>query len=591
MIVRWRSWRWRAIQARDRSRQGLSYPESRVVVLGSSGEPTVLHAPGFEPDAAIALGPNDHTLVVSYAAGESARVQESVRVSLLDAHGALAAPARTVENSAGLKVDSPATAWREGYAVVLGRETAGDTMREAIYGFDRQGEANHAPWALTDAQGDDSIGRYRVGLAAANDGAVLRASWTVVAAAQAGVWTRTLNDGHLDEPRRLAARPAWGSEVMPDGGGILYRAGGERSAPVELFFAPAEAGDSVSLGAGWDPSTAYVRGHLLVAGVTLADADGHDLNTLVAAALPGQPLRAIPADQVFAAMRLRPPWTTISPLRRTEPPWRGSILSTLTLAAWLGRACDASRRTRLGHSSIAIELLVASRKSNLPRERSLGAHPGGRSQSAHRFSPHGSRLEDTAWSSTSPHPSAPRLGFPSLFSGEGSMPIVPVPIARGPIATVPVVTAPAAPVSVVPGGDNRACDGSCTPAAASATPGRVKSPLLISRRRDEGKRRFILMREIGEAVSVRPEPALATREDRVEGRHPGGRGASFDTAPDESGPGSGRTERRSVTSTIPPTCVRNFSTGETHARQAHGWGEVKSSTGRAPPVALRKGPR
>src|SRR5262249_53291490 len=82
---------------------------------------------------------------------------------------------------------------------------------------------------------------------------------------------------------------------------VLYRTGGERDAPVQLLFTPWRGRDAVSLGAGWDPTTAFVRGRVLVAGVTLVGADGAEFQALVAASTPGRPLRPLAAPAAATA--------------------------------------------------------------------------------------------------------------------------------------------------------------------------------------------------------------------------------------------------------------------------------------------------
>lgn len=284
--------------------EGMVFPESRWVTIPASGAaPRVFRAPGFEPDASVALGEDGGALVVSYTrldvrAGPE-RSRPAVRSLALRADGSAVGAPLTLDQSEGLSIDSPVVAWRGGYAVVLGRESvdasgARGPVREALYVLDASGAPARAPWLLTDEQGDDTIGRYRVGLRAL--GNELRASWTVSAGPSAGVWVRRYDQGP-GEPHRVVGRAAWGSEVAFDGSGVLYRAGGERDAPVELFYSPWEGGEAQSLGAGWDPAMAFVRGRVLVAGVSLIDGDGREFSALMAAAQPCRPLRALAAPE------------------------------------------------------------------------------------------------------------------------------------------------------------------------------------------------------------------------------------------------------------------------------------------------------
>jgi hypothetical protein len=98
---------------------------------------------------------------------------------------------------------------------------------------------------------------------------------------------------------RLFDRVAWGSEVSGDASGAFFRSGGERGEPVGLYYRGFEAGSrTVALGAGWDPSVAVSHGWWLVAGVALQSPDGSSLESVVAAARPGQPLRAVVTPEV-----------------------------------------------------------------------------------------------------------------------------------------------------------------------------------------------------------------------------------------------------------------------------------------------------
>jgi hypothetical protein len=189
---------------------------------------------------------------------------------------------------------------------VLGRKGAAEgdgaaPVREDLYRFDASGAQAQTPWRVTDAQSDDSIGRYRVGLGTVAGGEDLAVSWTVAQGRDAGVWTRRLGGASAGAATRLVGRAAWGSEVARDGSGVVYREGGELGAPVRLFYAPWNVREPFALGAGWDPATAFVRGRVLVAGVVLEGADGAAQDTLVAVSQPGAPARALPAPQDAAA--------------------------------------------------------------------------------------------------------------------------------------------------------------------------------------------------------------------------------------------------------------------------------------------------
>jgi hypothetical protein len=285
-------------------REGMVFPESRLIRLGEHGEPSVQHTPGFEPDAALALDEHGEVAVVSYSRldvhGDVLSSRPTIRMSMLDGEGHLVGPTQALEGSAGLRIDSPVVSMREGFAVVMGRETAADDgtrgpVHESLFTYGSR-DGWHAPLMITDAQGDDSIGRFRVGLHAVDEGRALVASWTVAAGHDAGVWTRSIRNDSLDTAHRRVARAAWGSEIADDGG-VLFRSGGERSAPVQLFYSPVGGGSAVALGAGWDPSIAWIDGRLLVAGATLADGRGGDFNALIAEAGPGEPLAALEAPQ------------------------------------------------------------------------------------------------------------------------------------------------------------------------------------------------------------------------------------------------------------------------------------------------------
>ncbi len=281
---------------------GLVFPESRLVI-DDGRTVTITRAPGVEPDAAIALAQDDRVFVVGYERLEGTAhmpaAQPGIRVVVLDAQGHVASAPRTIEGTAGLHIDSAVVPFGAGAAVVLGRESILDDgvhgpVREALYLLDEAGGASREPVQVTDAQGDETLSRYRVGLASVDAGEGLRTTWSVPSGPEAGVWTARFDGIQLGAVSHVATRGAWGTEVCGDGAGVLFRSGGEQGLPVGLFYRGFDlAAPEVELGAGWDPDVAMARGFWLVAGASLRNAAGHPVDGVIAAARPGEPLRAI----------------------------------------------------------------------------------------------------------------------------------------------------------------------------------------------------------------------------------------------------------------------------------------------------------
>ena len=281
--------------------EGLVFPESRLVSWRGTGAPVVTRSLGIEPDAEIAFTDGERITVVGYErldqAARDAHREASVIVATVDATGRVITPSRAIDGSAGLHIDSSLVANGSGSAIVLGRTlNAADgsitAVRESLVAIDRDGTVSHEPVVVTDEQGDDTLSRHRVGLAASPEG--LRVTWTVASGSHAGVWTRTFDGAALGAARRVHDRAAWGSDVSGDGLGALFRSGGEGGTPVSLFYRAFEGHSrAVALGAGWDPTVAMVNGWWLVAGVSLRGNDGTPVDAIVAAARAGEPLRAV----------------------------------------------------------------------------------------------------------------------------------------------------------------------------------------------------------------------------------------------------------------------------------------------------------
>ena len=290
-----------------RVHDGLVFPESRLVI-DTGHDVSTRRTLGVEPDATIALAQDGRVFVASYERLEgSARVPgaaPSLRVAVLDAEGHVSVAPHTIDGTAGLRIDSSLVPFGAGVAVVLGRESVLEDgshgpVRESLYLFDEAGSLAREPVAITDAQGDETLSRHRVGLAVTEGGTSLRTTWSVPSGHDVGVWNARFDGLQLGAPSRVVDRAAWGTEVSADGAGVLFRSGGEQGLPVGLFYRGFEAGSrEVALGAGWDPDVAMVNGNWLVAGVALQGADGGPVDAVVAAARAGEPLRAVATPDV-----------------------------------------------------------------------------------------------------------------------------------------------------------------------------------------------------------------------------------------------------------------------------------------------------
>ncbi|MEI8254437.1 MAG: hypothetical protein WCJ30_02070 [Deltaproteobacteria bacterium] len=289
---------------------GLVFPESRLVI--DDGRTVALtRTLGVEPDAAIALAQDDRVFVVGYELLEgSARTpatQPGVRVVVLDSQGHVASAPRTIDGTAGLHIDSAVVPYGAGAAVVLGRESVladgvHGPVRESLYLFDEAGGASREPVLVTDAQGDETLSRHRVGLACIDTGEELRATWSVPSGAEAGVWAARFDGTQLGALSHVVTRGAWGTEVSGDGAGVLFRSGGEQGLPVGLFYRGFDlAAPEIELGAGWDPDVAMARGFWLVAGVSLQNAAGRPVDGVIAAARPGEALRPVATPELEGA--------------------------------------------------------------------------------------------------------------------------------------------------------------------------------------------------------------------------------------------------------------------------------------------------
>lgn len=289
---------------------GLVFPESRLVT-DDGHSVTVAHALGVEPDTAIALTQADHVFVASYEQPADALrtpgTPPGVRVVVLDAQGHVAFAPRTIEGSAGLQIDSTVVPYGAGAAVVLGRESvlvggAHGPVDEALYLFDETGSALREPARVTDAQGDETLSRHRVGLASGANSEGLRATWSVPSGPESGVWTSRFDGTRFEAGMQVTSRGAWGTEVSGDGAGVLFRGGGEQGRPVGLFYRAFDLPTAeLALGVGWDPEVAMTQDVLLVAGVSLHSATGRAVYSAIAAARPGEPLRPVTTPELEGA--------------------------------------------------------------------------------------------------------------------------------------------------------------------------------------------------------------------------------------------------------------------------------------------------
>lgn len=280
-------------------REGMVFPTSRLIsLMGNGTVPRVSTAPGFEPDASIALGPGGRVFVVGYtrfdARGDLVRSQRSVRVVLLDVHGHRVGTDRVLEDSSGLEIDSPVVPFGQpfqGFAVVLGRKAPDGTpssIQESLYTFGQNGQGLYPPIVVTNAQSDHTLGKYRVGLGTVPGRDALTVAWTVTSGTDTGVYYRFWSPDMLGPVIRQTARPAWGAQIAHDGSGLLYRIGGEHDAPVQAFYLPWESRQALPVAAGWDLSLAMVRGHALIASTSCIDPEGRAVPALLSVTRPGQ---------------------------------------------------------------------------------------------------------------------------------------------------------------------------------------------------------------------------------------------------------------------------------------------------------------
>ncbi|MDP3274045.1 MAG: hypothetical protein Q8Q09_02545 [Deltaproteobacteria bacterium] len=284
-----------------RAREGVVFSRSSLVRVRSGEHAhTVVSAPGFEPGAALALGPEQRLYVVSPTHVDVRHSSERAQwtVSVLDTAGHVTQGPQVLAASAGAVLDAPPVAWRGGLAVVLGEVRTRGAERvivgvtERVYSLDTQGSARRAPWVLTDGQRPESLGRFRVGLGRVSGGDSLAA---VFGEADA-LWTRRFTDGpSAERAQRVAGTGVWGPEVANDGGSIVVREGGLDGSPVRLRAMRWDGGLALDLGHGWEPLAVLHRDRVLVAGALTNMADGRRVTALWTEAQRGAQAHAIEA--------------------------------------------------------------------------------------------------------------------------------------------------------------------------------------------------------------------------------------------------------------------------------------------------------
>jgi hypothetical protein len=259
-------------------REGLQFPQSRVVTFDGDSPPTVARGPGFEPGSVVALGPDESVYVLSNARFDvrHQRGPTDLLLTVLDPRGTVRSPTRPLEGTRGMSIDSPPIAWRGGLAVVLGESTVGPDraigpVRERVFTFDRDGAARAAPWLLTEAQTPDAVGRFRVGLGRVSGGDALAAVFSDAR----GIHVRRFIGAAPVEPSvRIHPGRAWSPEVAPDGATVIFRQDGFDGRPVRLLATRWDGGATAELGQGWEPLATAVRGRTLVAGALVSSVDG-----------------------------------------------------------------------------------------------------------------------------------------------------------------------------------------------------------------------------------------------------------------------------------------------------------------------------
>lgn len=267
-------------------REGMTFTQSRIVHFSSSDRaPTVSRSMGFEPGAVVSLGP-DNTVFVLSSPRFDVRHQhaaEDLRLTVLDARGAVRSPSRTIENTRGMSIDSTPVAWRGGVAVVLGEPTVTGVdrvfgpVRERVFTFALDGAPRVAPWVLTEAQSPDAVGRFRVGLGRIAGGDALAAVFSDGRSLQV---RRFAGGAPSESPTRVFDGHAWAPEVSHDGASLIFREGGTDGRPVRLRVARWDGANVIDVGQGWEPLASVHRSRVLVAGALVPLEDGRRTTAL-----------------------------------------------------------------------------------------------------------------------------------------------------------------------------------------------------------------------------------------------------------------------------------------------------------------------
>jgi hypothetical protein len=266
-------------------REGLVFAQSRVVTLSPDRPVTVARAPGFEPGAVVALGPDGALYVLSSPRMDTRnhRPSEDLKITVLDSRGEVRVATRSIEGTRGYTVDSAPVAWRGGVAVVLGEPTivgeerAFGPIRERVYSFDNEGALRAAPWVLTEAQSPDAVGRFRVGLGRIAGGDALAA---VFSDGRSLSVRRFVGPSPVEGPQRVYEGRAWAPEVSHDGASLIFREGGTDGRPVRLRVARWDGANPFDVGQGWEPLASVHRGRVLVAGALVGLEDGRRTTAL-----------------------------------------------------------------------------------------------------------------------------------------------------------------------------------------------------------------------------------------------------------------------------------------------------------------------
>ncbi len=266
-------------------RDGMTFSQSRLAYFAADRPATVSRAPGFEPGAVVALGPEGNIFVLSSPRFDvrHQRAAQDLELTVLDPRGAVRVARRAIESTRGMSIDSAPVAWRGGLAVVLGESTVTGVervfgpVRERVFTFALDGSPRVAPWVLTDAQSPDAVGRFRVGLGRIAGGDALAAVFSDGRSLQV---RRFAGGAPSEAPSRVFDGHAWAPEVSHDGASLIFREGGTDGRPVRLRVARWDGANPMDVGQGWEPLASVHRGRVLVAGALVATDDGRRTTAL-----------------------------------------------------------------------------------------------------------------------------------------------------------------------------------------------------------------------------------------------------------------------------------------------------------------------